>query len=606
MEFDDPVWGVCDASDDGGHVISSLWPLLLRLTIVEIGVLVFILMITSIAGWRQLNRHGIFRIIGMGFTKSQWVLVSLGITYLAWLQLERIGVSLAHTIATTINATHIIHWEIVKTGTIVLLTVIIKGLPWARLLNIGGRPGQSKQVPQVSNQIYVTSPESLASTIQKELTRDEQKADNSMKSSRNLEQVLQENVTTQNLILGQLAAVNKYIEGLQMTLPSANFLAFSLDEFSSRIEERLDDFAEIMNVYDGPINHSNGGELDQNSNKGREKGTGAGLGREEDEERNGRKGEQTGKGGVHSKTKAHDSHEEDQLGTEDEESEENEINTANLQWKRVKKDPSKKPPAPKAKISRPLSQEEAKNCTQMTEDELFELLQKKRRERREEARKPVFLTEEEKKLSVTALDKHWREQEQRERLSRRKQDEVELGTLTEEEKRLPRSELKFLIRQKKEAAWIKRMQDRKVPLFRCEVCSQVTTTNHRCAATSWATQGTKRLVPITEEIIFQQVGTGDIKLKRIQRTDKERIQQQHQVLTEQLKKNDDENKRLTNLLTDPVVDPPASTTFDIVIEDSTNDQAKAAPPGINTTQPVVTGYPVTCHRTYPSKPTFLH
>lgn len=589
--------------------LTPLWSYVWQqLTMVEIGVLGFIVLVMGISGWRQLNRRGVLRIVGGVLVKAQWALVTVGVAYLLFVQVTRIGGSLWRTFPLIIDVDSFSGWEIARVGIISLATVIVMRLPWASILPFGGRPGQSKEARQISNQIYITSPESLASTIQKELAREGSSADNGDKLLRKLEQVLGENATTQKLILGQLAAVNKYIESLHMTLPSANFLAFSLDEMSSRIEERLDDIA-VANVGGGDASNHSGSEIGQVV---KEQGNREGK---ENKQVNRKEQDEEGKQGAKNRQirgrrvdieEDKDYQEEcrSAAGTDEQSlaQEEPEINVANAQWKRVKKDPIRKQQAPKGRLHQPISQEEVNQYAEMSEEELFEALQKKRRERREEAKKPVFLTEEERSLPIATLDKRWREQEQQERTKRRRQEEAELGVLTEEEKRMPKSELKFLIRQKKQEAWIKRMQNQNVPLFRCEVCSQITTSHHRCAATSWAIQGVKRLVPITEEIIFQQVGAGDIRIKKIQRTDNELIQKQHQALSEQLKKAEEQNQRLNQLLANPTVESPKDHEMDVIIDPTTSYNTTQVPI-VSMSTPVATPYQRTF---YQQIPTFLH
>jgi hypothetical protein len=572
---------------------SSLWFRLLQdLSAEELGVLCILLGILLVCVRRQVSRLCILRVFIAIAKQARWVIVALGLSYLGCMRLKSWASKIsqlpsgANSDSWATNAWSLFMVAAVSCG----VTLGLVGTLWA-MISLGGSSAwfpkrldkKNDKTEKICNQIYVTAPESLTTSIEKILGKEDDSANLVSVELEDMKNNIQKNAHTQKIILEQLSTLVKHIEGLHMMLPSANFLAFSLDEMSSRMEERLDDFAEIMNIE---ISSAGGNRREENIGK---------MNNNDKNEKN-EKNEKKEKNEKNLKNEKNEKDKKDQeiqvdaessdLESENETSTEEEMAGVNVVegWKKTKNPVSKKKSVsfkPNRNMKSSLMPAASASAySKMSEDELFEELQKKRRERREEARKPVFLTEEEQNLSVAALDKRWRDQEQKERALRRTEEEEELGVLTEEEKKLPKSELKFLIRRKKKDAWIRRMQDRNIPLFKCSVCGEITTSIHRCAATSWAIQGTKKLIPVNEEIIFQQTGTGDIRLKRIQKADSERVQLQYQALTEQLKKTEDENNRLKNLLSKPdsqlIKDPIA-----VVVENDDDHNMVTAVPATN-------------------------
>ena len=229
-------------------------PFLMRvlqdLSAFEVGIVLTVLGILVVAARRQLSRLCVLRLCGMIVREIQWGVVTLGMLYLGIRRFGDWGSDYSQTSLTKST------WRPITLVVVTsCVTVGIVGAIWAMVQLIGSsawfpkRPGKSDgKSENISNQIYVTAPESLTASIEK-LLELENKLDHS--TSLRLQDVatcMKENMNTQQAILSQLSTVIQHIEGLQMMLPSANFLAFSLDEMSNRIDERLDVFAEIMNI----------------------------------------------------------------------------------------------------------------------------------------------------------------------------------------------------------------------------------------------------------------------------------------------------------------------------------------------------------------------
>ena len=245
-----------------------------------------------------------------------------------------------------------------------------------------------------------------------------------------------------------------------------------------------------------------------------------------------------------------------------------EVNAIGDTWKKVtaktqKKGINNKPIKPRTSPKPDSSVTEAQlhQYANMNEDELFNHLVKLRKERREEAAKPKYLTEEEKKLSVVELDRRFREKERLEKEARIEQSKQDLGTLSLREQALPISEIKGLIKQRRYEAWVKDMTDQGVPLHRCTVCGELATQKHRCMSTSWSTMGKSGALPIKKELIMTQSGGGDVRLRQIRQIDPEELEKRHAAIVAEKKKIEIENERLTRLL-EAKVDPPGAEVVD--------------------------------------------
>lgn len=128
----------------------------------------------------------------------------------------------------------------------------------------------------------------------------------------------------------------------------------------------------------------------------------------------------------------------------------------------------------------------------LTEQQMLEKLREREQRRREQARPPKFLTEEEKRMTMDELHCHWKVERQRRRNERedlRAYDFQPLGDLTEEQKQLPRREVERIVARRREEVWANSMRARGVELFKCSTCYRLHTGDHTCIATRWRTEG---------------------------------------------------------------------------------------------------------------------
>ena len=246
------------------------------------------------------------------------------------------------------------------------------------------------------------------------------------------------------------------------------------------------------------------------------------------------------------------------------------VNAIGDTWKKVagkthKKDGRPSKPRTLPKVNNPhIPETQLNQYAAMSEDELFNHLIKIRKERREEAAKPKYLTEEEKTLTVAELDRRFRERERLEKEGRMERSKQDLGVLSMEERALPISELKNLIKRRRYDAWVKDMTEQGIPLHRCTVCGELATQRHRCMSTSWSTIGKSGALPIKKELIMTQSGGGDVRLRQIRQVDPDELEKRHAAIVAEKKKMEIENERLNRLL-DAKIDPP-STTDDSLME----------------------------------------
>ncbi len=134
----------------------------------------------------------------------------------------------------------------------------------------------------------------------------------------------------------------------------------------------------------------------------------------------------------------------------------------------------------------------------MSEEALLAALKQReavrKSQQREANQESEFLTAEERLMSLDELHRKFKLENQRrfnEAAELRRMDFEPLGQLTEQQAMLPRYAIKRLIRQKKHEAWVKDMQARGIPLFRCDVCHELTNESHKCIATRWLTSGSR-------------------------------------------------------------------------------------------------------------------
>jgi hypothetical protein len=184
-----------------------------------------------------------------------------------------------------------------------------------------------------------------------------------------------------------------------------------------------------------------------------------------------------------------------------------------------------------------------------TEEELLKELQARARDRWEKAVAPKFLTTEEKQLSLGELDKKWKNEQRNklyERSARLDPSYFDLGELSTEEKELPVSEIKKIIRDRRQERWVQKMKDQGIPLHFCEVCQQLGTHQHRCMATKFRTGNTKH--PFQKGIVLSQRSGGNVVLRETKTVDPERLQQEYDKIVAIREKIETEVERTQKLL----------------------------------------------------------
>jgi hypothetical protein len=210
-----------------------------------------------------------------------------------------------------------------------------------------------------------------------------------------------------------------------------------------------------------------------------------------------------------------------------------------------------------------------------------------------------YLTDEEKKLTFDELDNKWR-QEEFER--RQRFNQSNLGTPTSEQYNLSVPELKRILSQKKTAAFFLRKQAEGHKVNQCEVCEEWyigDTGVHKCVATAWKL--IDRDTPRSEQFIWSQHGTGDVKIRRKSGVDDELIEQGRKKLDEyERKKQQAYNATRANMPIAERPDPLASfssslikqepvqpllpqqqvETIDLTLEDDDGDNQMAGSVGV--------------------------
>lgn len=152
------------------------------------------------------------------------------------------------------------------------------------------------------------------------------------------------------------------------------------------------------------------------------------------------------------------------------------------------------------------------------------------------ARKPpMFLTDEEKQLSLTELSRLWKLQEQQRRgvkAELRPVDYEELPDLSSEEQQLPRTTIKSIIRSRKNEMWIRKMIAKGVKLVECPTCHQIVTETHQCLPTKFkSTKFRKGGLPVTSQVIVSTDRGGTaVKMQNKTIIDQKQLQTEYEEL----------------------------------------------------------------------------
>eukprot|EP00914_Ancora_sagittata_P019446 GHVO01038900.1.p1 GENE.GHVO01038900.1~~GHVO01038900.1.p1 ORF type:complete len:203 (+),score=17.41 GHVO01038900.1:413-1021(+) len=167
-----------------------------------------------------------------------------------------------------------------------------------------------------------------------------------------------------------------------------------------------------------------------------------------------------------------------------------------------------------------------------------------------------YLTEhDEKTMTMNDLDRFWK----LEALNRYNED---LGTMTQEQKELPRHEVRRLLATRKHEKWVESMKNKGIQLRQCPNCHELVRRSHRCFATNWRTGGkgakqkeivvektaegvTVKQKPKIDEAILQKQFEQIMKLKKEVRTDRiRRIIGEDFPMTEEATTAPEHNSRL--------------------------------------------------------------
>ena len=422
------------------------------------------------------------------------------------------------------------------------------------------------------NNIYLMTPESLTNVITKALTP---ATDSNHITS--VKDLVEEFTVFKSDVQQQFNNIENYLQTFYGNVPSANFVSFSFDDLCNRMEDK---FKELENIMITKLEMLDESIVKENRmiNKYMSENEIAAINIEPELQTFAPQQSQVTI--LKATNRADIMQEAGHIGENtfrskavrfvnpvmELEAIPAEVNAIGDTWKKVagktqKRDgkPAKSRALPKSNPSIPEAQ--ASQYANMSEDELFNHLVKIRKERREEAAKPKYLTEEEKMLTVAELDRRLRERERLEKEQRIEQSKQDLGMLSKEEQALPISELKNLIKQRRYEAWVKDITEQGIPLHRCTVCGELATQRHRCMSTSWSTIGKSGALPIKKELIMTQSGGGDVRLRQIRQIDPDELEKRHAAIMAEKKKIEIENERLNRLL-EAKADPPSTANVD--------------------------------------------
>jgi hypothetical protein len=247
------------------------------------------------------------------------------------------------------------------------------------------------------------------------------------------------------------------------------------------------------------------------------------------------------------------------------------VNVTEGGWTKVKGKLGKKRITPEDKKLSPgtlIPKAQALEYMQMSEEQLLDHLREKEQVRREERKKPKFLSDDEKNLSLAKLDRKWREKDRLEKLLRQQENQDDLGTLSLDERKLPKNEIKAILRQRKYEAWVRRMQAKGVTLTECPICHELGTSGHRCMQMPWTLAGRKGFIPVHDGLVVSHKGGGDVRLRKLQQVDQERLQKQYEALTEQKQQAEAQQLRISKLLQPPEQDTSMQVVIDTNMEGS--------------------------------------
>lgn len=176
-----------------------------------------------------------------------------------------------------------------------------------------------------------------------------------------------------------------------------------------------------------------------------------------------------------------------------------------------------------------------------TRKELLQILRKREasiREARDNDR-TRGLTEEEKALSPGELYRKWKCEDQQRRgetveLSKADRDPnwSLIEDFTPEQKALPKTEVRKILRAKRDLLWRMRMADRNIETHQCDVCQRFVTDRHRCFSTGMRVPGKSDTAYQKSTLVVQQTGKGPVHIKTVPVVSPEAMEKEYQKLVQ--------------------------------------------------------------------------
>lgn len=177
----------------------------------------------------------------------------------------------------------------------------------------------------------------------------------------------------------------------------------------------------------------------------------------------------------------------------------------------------------------------------------------------QQSRRPAArsLTEEEKDMTLDQLDHKWRNED----FMRRQQASIDsLGVLSEEDRELSVAQIKRKIRNKKQQLFFERKRAEGVEVNQCVNCEEWYIGNsHHCTNTGWKLVGQNKDIPVTDQFIITQRGTGDVRVRRRSGADPERVTKAYEALKEVKDKMEADEAAALARVPKQVIPPIAST-----------------------------------------------
>ena len=130
------------------------------------------------------------------------------------------------------------------------------------------------------------------------------------------------------------------------------------------------------------------------------------------------------------------------------------------------------------------------------------------------------------------LDRKWKTENQQrtqERIMKKDPSYYQIGELTIEEKELPISKIKEIIRERRHDKWAQQMRDKGIELHFCDICQQLATPQHQCMSTHFRVGNGKR--PVHKELVLSQRSGGNVTLRETKTIDHNRLQKEFENIS---------------------------------------------------------------------------